>query len=355
MVILGNADLALRELSPMSPAKPRLMEIDRVAHRAADLCSQMLAYSGKGKFLVENMDVSEVVQEIGHMLEVAISKKAILSYHLSQALPAIQADATQIHQIVMNLIINASESLGEQGGIISVSTGTVDCDQQTLEDPLWKDYLTAGTYVYLEVADSGCGMNPETLSKIFDPFFTTKFTCRGLGLAAVLGIVRSHFGYIQVQSAPGKGTAFRVAFPLAARGETSVELQETLRDTWKGNGVILVVDDEKGVRETCQGLLECLGFEVLVASDGLQGVEVFRKNHDRIRCILLDLTMPHMDGEEAYRELSRIDPQVRVLVSSGYTFQEIEGRFPGNGHVMFIKKPYSLGDLTTMIKSCLNE
>ncbi|MBF0500977.1 MAG: PAS domain S-box protein [Candidatus Riflebacteria bacterium] len=355
LVILGNADLAMRELPALSPAKARLMEIDRIAHRAGDLCSQMLAYSGRGKFLLENMNLSEVVEEMGHMLEVAISKKAIISYHLATKLPVVRADAMQVRQIVMNLIINASESLNDQAGVISVSTGTTECDQQILNDPLWKDHLTGGVYVFLEVADSGCGMNAETMGKIFDPFFTTKFTGRGLGLAAVLGIVRSHLGYIQVQSSPDKGTIFRVAFPLAQENDTNVTTTLTREESWHGSGLVLIVDDEKDVRETCRILFECLGFEVLLAADGVQAIDIFRKNRGQIRCILLDLTMPHMDGVEAYRNLIEIDPDVRVVVTSGYSVQDLEERFPANGKVRFIKKPYSISDLTDVLKACLNE
>ncbi len=355
MVILGNADLALHELSPNSPVRSLLNEIDIVTHRAADLCHQMLAYSGKGNFVVKPMNLSEAVEEMGHMLAVAISKKAILSYNLSNRLSLIDGDGSQIRQIIMNLIINASEALGEAGGVISISTGLMKCDKKTLDEAVWRENLSEGDFVYLEVADSGCGMDPETLRNIFDPFFTTKFAGRGLGLAAVQGIVRGHRGIINVQSTPGKGTAFRVAFPFSTAKSPSEQAPSAGEVAWTGSGGVLVVDDEEPVRETCRHLIEFLGFEVFVASDGSQAVEVFRKHHEKIRCVLLDLTMPHMDGEEAFREMVKIDPEVRVVLHSGYGEQEIRERFKDRGKLVFMPKPYTIDDLATALKTCIGE
>ena len=191
MVIMGNADLALMRMNPESPAIDNLHKIEQAAARAADLAKQMLAYSGKGKFVIENLDLNRLLEEMLHMLEVSISKKTELRLNLAPNLPSVEADATQMRQIVMNLVINASEAIGEKSGVIAVSTGCVDCDKNYLEKVWLEENLTAGLYVYLEIADTGCGMDNETQVKLFDPFFTTKFTGRGLGMAAVLGVCRA--------------------------------------------------------------------------------------------------------------------------------------------------------------------
>ena len=209
MSILGRADLALFSLSETSPACQHLEEIIRASHRAADLCRQMLAYSGKGRFVIGRFDMSEIVREMGEMLNVSISKNAMMQYSLAEGLPPVEVDATQIRQVVMNLITNASEALGDGQGIISVKTGVMECDEACLSGSYLDDKLPGGTYVYLEVSDTGCGMDSETLTRIFDPFFSKKFTGRGLGLAAVLGIVRGHKGAIKIYSEVGKERPLR--------------------------------------------------------------------------------------------------------------------------------------------------
>ena len=213
MVVLGHAELAFEEISPMSPARGSLTEITTAARRAADLCQQMLAYAGKAAFALERVGLRELVEEMAHLLKTAISKKAILNLNLERDLPPIQADPSQIRQIVMNLIINASEAIGDRSGVITVSVGATRCDEEYLQKTELHDGLAPGLYVHLEVTDTGCGMDAETRSRIFEPFFSTKFTGRGLGLAAVLGIVRAHKGALKVYSEPGKGTTFKVLFP----------------------------------------------------------------------------------------------------------------------------------------------
>lgn len=354
MGILGNADLALVDMTPANPARQNLMEIEKAARRAAELCRQMLAYSGRGKFVVEPLNLSDVVQEMAHMLEISISKKAALRYHFEPGLPAVQADATQMRQIIMNLITNASEAMGEENGVIAVSTGVMVCDREYLSSSWLNDPIPPGNYVYLEVSDTGCGMEQETLSKIFDPFFSTKFTGRGLGLAAILGIVRSHQGAIKVYSEPGKGSTFRVLLPAVAEGNPLAR-RESLKgkEEWKGTGVVLLVDDDETVREVGTQMLERLGFEVLPAVDGQEALECYGRQADQIRCILLDLTMPRLDGEECFRELRRIREDVKVVVTSGYNEQEVSRRFIGKGLAGFIQKPFSLKTLEETLKGIL--
>ncbi len=220
--ILGNADLALLELSSGSPAKKNIMDIISISRRAAELCRQMLAYSGKGKFIIEPVNLSGLVYEIGHLLEISICKKAELRYNLKEDIPAFNADATQIRQVIMNLITNASDALGGKKGIISIATGIKECSCEYLQKTFFKDRLADGIYVFLEVSDTGSGMDKNTVERIFDPFFSTKVSGRGLGLAAVMGIIRSHKGACEVNSEPGSGTSFRILFPVSENNSTGL-------------------------------------------------------------------------------------------------------------------------------------
>jgi len=352
MAILGNANLALEELSPTSPARQNIMAIEKAARRSADLCRQMLAYSGRGKFIVQPLRLDELVREMTHMLEISISKKAVLKYNFGANVPAIEADATQVRQVIMNLIVNASEAIGDRSGVISMSTGAMLCDRPYLTEIFLHENLAEGLYVYLEVADTGCGMDADIQAKLFDPFFTTKFTGRGLGMSAVLGIVRGHRGGIKIYSEPGRGTTIKVLFPAreAVMGSRPAERSDSLPPPGDiRGGLILLVDDEETVRAVGKQMLERLGFTVLTAADGREALEIFRQQPAKIDCVVLDLTMPHMDGEEAFRELRRIRSDVRVLLSSGYNEQDVTQRFVGKGLAGFIQKPYTLAPLQEAI------
>jgi len=351
MAILGFADLALFEVSPVSPVRPNLQEIIKASHRAADLCRQMLAYSGKGKFVIEHMQLNEVVQEMIHMLKTSISKKTLLNLNLEKIVPPIEGDPAQIRQVIMNLVINASEAIGEKSGVVTVSTGARHCDDEYLQETFHDDALPDGLYVSLEVSDTGCGMDRETQARIFEPFFTTKFTGRGLGMSAVLGIVRGHKGALKVYSEPGKGTTFRLLFPSSARtGEGSHGEAVETGSEWLGIGTVLLVDDEETVLGVGRLMLEKLGFSVITAWDGKEAVEIYRSRGDEITFVLLDLTMPRMNGEEAFRELRRIDPDVQVFISSGYSEWEISARFSGKSLAGFIQKPYQISGLRDALK-----
>ncbi|QEM70218.1 response regulator [Geobacter sp. FeAm09] len=345
MAVLGNADLAKMRLSPTSPACENIDQIEKAARRAADLARQMLAYSGKGHFVIESLNVNAVIEEMTHMLEVSISKKAVLRYNLAHNLPDIDVDATQLRQVIMNLVINASEAIGERSGVIAISTGAVDCDRGYLSEMWIDDRLPEGLYIYLEIADTGCGMDKETISKIFDPFFTTKFTGRGLGMAAVLGIIRGHHGAIKTYSEKGKGTTFKILLPASSSSESGAAVLLHEGEALKGSGTVLLVDDEETIRALGKDMLQFLGYRVLTAADGRESLEIFRRNRDDIVCVILDLTMPHLDGEQTFRELRRIKPEVRVLMSSGYNEQEVTQKFLGKGLAGFIQKPYKVTEL----------
>ncbi len=353
MVVLGNADLTLLELPSTSPARAAVLDIIHSARQAADLCRQLLAYSGKGKFLVQPLDLSRTVHEMVQMLAVSISKKVQISYHLDDHLPAVEADPSQVHQIIMNLIINASDAVGDRDGTIEVSTGHRFFNSRELDDGYPHSSGQApGPYVYIQVTDSGCGMDPATMARIFDPFFTTKFTGRGLGLAAVLGIVRGHNGHIKINSRPGHGTTFHVLFPASAKPlATSTAISDP--DPWTGHGTILVVDDEANVRIALERMLHRLGFSVCTAGDGLEAIRVFSKNTHAFVALVLDLTMPQMDGEETYRELLKIRPDIPVLIASGYDADEISMRFPTHCSIGFIQKPFTSESLKQALRRLL--
>ena len=354
--VLGNADLALGELSPSAPARENLLEITAASRRAADLCRQMLAYSGRGHFVVGPLDLGALVTDMVDLLRSTISKRARLDLSLKKDLPLMHGDASQISQVVMNLVINASEALGDKDGVITISTGTRECSRQYLGETHADQDLSPGLYLTMEVSDTGSGMDRETHERIFEPFFTTKFTGRGLGLAAVQGIVRGHKGALMVKSEPGQGTSFTIMLP-ALPAEAGARLPKIAEkaDDWQGQGTVLLVDDEEAIRTLGARMLKRLGFEFLLAADGRQALQIYSQHLGEISLVLLDLTMPHMDGEETFRELRLLDPQVQVVLSSGYTEQDITSRFAGQNLAGFVQKPYTLGLLRERLREALRE
>jgi PAS domain S-box-containing protein len=341
--IIGNADLALMRINPESPAIDNLHSIEKASAHAADLARQMLAYSGKGKFVISNHDINDLLEEMLHILQVSISKKAVLRLNLTRPLPPVEADATQIRQVIMNLVINASEAIGDKSGVIAISTGCMDCDSSYLKDVWLDENINAGLYVFIEIADTGCGMSKETLANLFDPFFTTKFTGRGLGMAAVLGIVRGHKGAVKVCSELGKGSTFKILLPASGK-PAELFNHDTRDDHWKWNGTVLLVDDEETVRGIGTEMLKELGFNVVSAKDGREAIDVYNARKD-ISFVILDLTMPHMDGEQCFSELRTLNPDVKVIMSSGFSESEVTRKFVGKGLAGFIQKPYKLSAL----------
>ncbi len=349
--ILGNASLALMDLAEGAPAKSSLEQIEKSALRAAELTNQMLAYSGRGSFVVIPVDLSKLIWEMMELLDASISKKVTVQHKLTEDLPAVEADIAQIRQVIMNLIVNASEAIGDEEGVITVATGVVDADRRFLTETYMGENLSEGRYVYLEVSDTGRGMDAETKSKVFDPFFTTKFAGRGLGLAATLGIVRGHHAAIKVDSTPGMGSIFRMLLPCSDRpAEDLLAPATATKDGPLESGTILVVDDEDAVRQVATRALERAGFTVLTASNGREAVEVFRAHADAITAVLLDRTMPAMDGEEAFDEIRRIRPDAPVVLSSGYSEKEASERFAGRGLAGFLQKPYRARSLVEKLR-----
>ena len=352
--ILGNASLALMDLPEDSPLRELVADIETTALRAADLTKQMLAYSGKGRFIVNTVDVNLLVKEMAQLLQTVISKKAALRFNFANDLPSVEADATQLRQIVMNLITNASDAIGGDDGTITLRTGTCDATRELLKSSYVDDELPVGRYAFIEVEDSGCGMDADTVERIFDPFFSTKFTGRGLGLAATLGIVRGHRGTIKVESTPGKGTTFRILLPCTAVSRADSAQSAARRpQRFRGSGAVLVVDDDETVRAVAQHMLERSGFTVITARDGAEGVALFESARDRIALVLLDLTMPTLGGEEAFRAMRQRRPDVRVVLMSGYSSQELASRYGSEGMAGFIQKPFRVEELDACLTSAL--
>jgi two-component system cell cycle sensor histidine kinase/response regulator CckA len=347
--MLGYASLARMRLPPGDPVGEDLQKVEVSAMRAADLCQQMLAYAGRGQFLVAPVDVNSLTEEMAQLLATVISRRAVLKFNLTTALPQVKADATQLRQVFMNLITNASDAIGERSGVITVTTGLIDADERYLRDILAPEGMQAGRYVYIEVSDNGSGMTDEVRQRIFDPFFTTKFTGRGLGLAAVQGIVRAHRGAIKVYTQLGKGTTFKVMLPAVETEDHSARSATPSVALTGRSRRILVVDDEEDLRVFMRKALEGVGFQVELAADGRAGLAAFRAADGDFDLVLLDLTMPHMSGAETFRALRGERPEVRVVLTSGFAEEEATSGFAGKGLAGFLRKPFRVQDLLAMV------
>ena len=352
--VLGNTELALRDLPATAPAREPLGEIRTIACRAADLCRQLLAYSGGGGFVSEPIAPKNIVEEISRILEVSVSAKVRLIFRFAADVPLVVGDPTQIRQVVMNLITNASEAIGDREGVITLSLSKRPIERSHLRDFVVSTDAAEGTYLELTVSDTGCGMDEATRSRVFEPFFSTKFTGRGLGMAAVLGIVRGHKGAIRVASQVGKGTTVTVLLPAAApEVRLPVEPAPPAPGARPTNAAVLVVDDNARVLQAVSQLVGALGYPVLTAASGQEALRVFGEHHAQIGCVLLDLTMPDMDGLETMQALRAVDPKVRIVLSSGYSEQAVRRRISGDGPTHFLQKPFVEDDLKAAIESAL--
>jgi signal transduction histidine kinase/ActR/RegA family two-component response regulator len=339
--MLGHMNVAETKLAPESPARPHLERLERIIHRAADLTRQMLAYSGKGRFVVRSYDLNQVVQEVTHLLEVSIPKKIALRFDLTPSLPAVEADAAQIQQVIMNLVTNAADAIGDREGTIRLITGTHLLDRAYLDQVFQGQDLLPGTYVTLEVSDTGCGMTGEVLERIFEPFFTTKVAGRGLGLSATIGILKGHRAGMRIYSEPNRGTTFKLLFP-TTEVKRQDEAVQTALPALARKATILLVDDEEMIREAATAVLESLGLSVIPACDGREAVAIVQRPDLKVDLVLMDLTMPHMDGKEAFQIIRRLQPHLPVILSSGYNEQESMQSFSGRGLDAFLQKPYTL-------------
>ncbi|MDQ1469437.1 MAG: two-component system, cell cycle sensor histidine kinase and response regulator CckA [Bryobacterales bacterium] len=348
--IMGNASLLQEGFSLNHPDRVLVEQIIAASHRVGGLTRQLLAYAGKGKFVVERIGISRLVEDTTELIASSIPKSVRLRLQLSEDLPAIAGDASQIQQIVMNLVINGAEAISGPGFVL-VKTRTLDVDEQFLKECAGAAHIEPGRCVALEVTDSGSGMDQETIAKIFDPFFTTKFTGRGLGLAAVQGIVRSHNGALRVISAPAYGTTFQVFFPPAAAVVT-VQPKTSAGELPipRGSGTVLVIDDEATVRDTATRALRWMGYDVMLAASGDEGLASLQAHPNDVKVVLLDLTMPGLSGSETFRLLRKFNPRLPVILSSGFNEAEAAGMLRNHGLASFLQKPYTLQQLAQKIE-----
>jgi len=350
--MLGNANLATTAQAKNEPISRYLENIESAAIRAGELCTQMLTYAGQGRFAVEETDLNTLIVDMSRLLELAITNKAVVKFQLTKDLPPAAVDPSQIRQALMSMVINASEAIGETSGMVTINTGIMRADSLYLNETYLSENLVEGDYLFIEVNDNGTGMLPEVKERIFDPFFSTKFTGRGLGLAAVLGIVRSHDGALKVYSEEGRGTTFKMLLPKATVKELThdegSEKPETLR------GSVLIADDEESVASVTAQMVEALGLHATIVTNGRECVDYYQRNPDSVDLVLLDLSMPEMDGAEAFRELKIIDPAARVVLTSGFNQDDAAHRFKGKGLAGFLQKPYHLAELREMLEKVLN-
>jgi nitrogen-specific signal transduction histidine kinase/CheY-like chemotaxis protein len=356
--IIGNASLALEILPYDEPSRSMIEGVVKAGERAAVLTRQMLAYSGKGRFVIELVDLSSLVSEVLPLLKSSVPRSITLHTHLAEALPPVEADSAQIQQVFMNLVINGAEACNDRSGIVSVRTSLATVDDFHTGSTFGLPAVEPGTYVSLEVSDTGSGMDEETRARMFDPFFTTKFTGRGLGLSAVLGIVRSHKGAIHVQSESGRGSTFQVLFPAAGGHSASAPTQsvyvEQYGERYAASGTVLLIDDEEMVRNMARTTLNRYGYSVLEAENGRAALDRFGGRLHEIDLVVLDLTMPVMSGEDTLAAMKRIRRDMPIVLSSGFSETEAILRFEGHDLAGFLQKPYAVTQLVETVRSAIS-
>ncbi len=353
--IMGNTSVTLDAISTDHPMRGPLLDVLHASERLAHLTRQLLAYAGKGGFVIEPISLSELVREISALLQTSIPRNVQLRLELRDDLPTVDADAGQLQQVIMNLVINGAEAVpADTNGTVLVTTKLQAIDDQYANSILAGAYVPPGLYVMLEVHDTGCGMDAQTEARIFDPFFTTKIMGRGLGLAAVQGIVKSHRGALKVYSTLGKGTTFRVLLPVGSKALAAQTPNMAVFHTEAADQVIMVVDDEELIRRTAKTMLERHGYTVVLAENGRDGVNLWRLLREKVALVVLDMNMPVMNGEEAFAEFRKLSPTLKVVLSSGYNQADTLTRFSGKGLAGFVQKPYNSAALIQVIGKALS-
>ncbi len=355
-VILSNVELAISDIPTTSPTQNCLTNALLAGKRAAELTRQMLAYSGRGRFVTTQVDLSKLVRNLSDLVKVSISKSVRLELNLASDLPVVEADAAQVQQVLMNLITNASEAIADKPGVLTITTSVRDCDASYLAETRTNSKPGPGRFVIMEVSDTGCGMDDTVRAKLFDPFFTTKLLGRGLGMSAVLGIVHGHHGAIMVSSKPRKGTVVSVLLPVVSLAPGSSGAQKSVPTISPKapvaalSGTVLVADDENQVRAIMELLLKRMGLQVLPAVDGEQAVELFRQHAAEIKFVLMDLTMPKLDGRKALTEIRKIRPDIKVVLTSGYDSEDLIRRYEKEGFDAFIQKPCDVETFKSVVR-----
>lgn len=349
--MLGYASLARLDIPEDSPAQSALGHIETAANRAATLCQQMLAYAGRSPLAFTELNVSDLISQTRQLLQVSIGKKHSLELNLAPNLPRIIGDSAQLRQLVMNLVLNAGEALAKrEPGRVQVATRLEAVREGLPAQGFHNAVPTPGEYVVVEVSDNGVGLAPEMLQRVFEPFFTTKVSGHGLGLPVVLGILKTHSGALHLASVPDEGTTVRVFLPTIPWVMDEESTRPAARGLLRTFGPVLVVDDEPGVREVVAHTVKSIGFEPITARDGVDAVEMFKQRHQELRFVLLDLTMPRMDGEQAFKEMSRHDPSVPVILMSGYSEKLSLDRFQEARPAAFLAKPFNYSTLKARLQ-----
>jgi CheY-like chemotaxis protein len=351
MGILGNTELVLEQVKVGTQAHQCAAQIDVAGRHASELCRQLLAYSGKGQFVVESLNLNVMIRDMSRLLELSVPKTCALKRVLADGLPDMKGDSRQIRQVIMNLVANAAEAVGAEQGTITIETGARNCDREYLSSPYLSEDREPGDYCYVKVSDTGHGMESSTMQRMFDPFFSTRFTGRGLGLPAVLGIVRGHKGAIIVSSEENRGSVFQVLFPVAAGAEKPPVRKPPAVDGTPASGTVLLVDDDEIVRSVSRLMLQGGGFRVLLAGDGVEAVDTYREHMNEIVCVVMDRTMPRMNGDMAMRAIRVLNPDAPVVMSSGYDAAEMSRGAPDCGIDGFLQKPYRKEQLLNAVRA----
>jgi signal transduction histidine kinase/ActR/RegA family two-component response regulator len=353
--VLGHANFARGELARGSTNIDHLLaQVETSAQRAADLCRQLLAYAGKGRIVVRLIDINVAVEQTVPLLHLSVSKKVTLDLQLGLSLPPLRGDPSQLNQVLLNLVTNASEAIGAGPGVVTVRTSRLSLTALDMLTLTPSPEMEPGAFICLGISDTGCGIAPETIGHIFEPFFTTKFVGRGLGLAAVLGIVHAHRGGIRVSSQIDAGSSFEVFFPVVAAPSAAARGQvATLAGPSHSHGTVLVVDDDATIREFAGTVLTASGFTVVTATDGEDAMARLRDDPTQFDAVLLDLTMPKLDGEDTLIALRILSPNLPVVLTSGYSEQAIAQRFVGRGLADFLPKPFVTDTLVRVITTAI--
>jgi PAS domain S-box-containing protein len=355
-VVVGNLDVTLMKLPQDAPVRRYIGEGIKAAERAAELSRMMLVYSGKGYLLTKELNLTRLVEESSAMLSAVVPSAISFEFKLDPAIPFVTADAGKLLEVIVNMVSNAAEAIGEAAGLITMSTGVRHFEQVVLNTSRFEEKLAEGRYVWLEVRDTGCGMDDDTAYKLFDPFFTTKFTGRGLGMSAAYGIIRAHKGAFLVESKLGYGTTILFLLPIAEHLDEQTDhpvAVEAVLNHIHDPRTILIIDDEEMIRSVSAAMLGECGFETIEAADGEEALRIFREQGDRIDLVLLDACMPQMDGLAVFKELRRIRPEIKVLLATGYSKQQVAAQFSGQGLNGFIQKPYTLDRLSDGVRRAL--
>jgi len=352
--IMGYASMLLSNTNESTEVYQQLKQIESSSERAAELCRQMLAYAGQGSLEKQDTNLNQLIREMISLIKTALPKSVSVDIQAEADLSTVFIDRTQLRQVVMNLVINAGEAIGNKDGRIIITTSQIEADRDYLSAFLQAEELAPGPYLKIEIDDNGEGISEEVLPRIFEPFFTTKFTGRGLGLSAVAGIVRAHNGTLKVESEPGKGTCFTLLIPPSHSQQVAPPKPEKTI-SFESSGTILIVDDEQNIREVLASILASWGYDVLTAEDGAEALSIFETRGKDINLMLVDLTMPIMDGVMITRKVKDMHPDLPVILASGYSEVHLRSKYGDDLFSSFLQKPFRIQLVRSIVNSLLGQ